>query len=56
MNKYISFRKLTEHKKQLIAEYKNLKEAKKMEELKALNLERDRSKDEKEKQEKKRLQ
>jgi hypothetical protein len=38
MNKYIKWKKFTEEKKELIVEYKNLKEQKKVEELKALNL------------------
>jgi hypothetical protein len=40
MNKYMKLRKLNDEKKDLIVQYKNLKEVKKMEELKALNLER----------------
>ena len=38
MNKYIKFKKLNEEKKELIAEYRNLKDEKKIEELKLLKL------------------
>ena len=38
MNKYIKFKKLTEEKKELIAEYRNFKDEKKIEELKLLKL------------------
>lgn len=36
MNKYMKYRKLAEEKKELIIEYKNLKEARKIEELRGL--------------------
>ena len=40
MNKYIRWKKLTEEKKQLIVTYKTLKEEKKIEELRVMELER----------------
>jgi len=40
MNKYMKWKKLTEEKKELIVTYKNIKEEKKMAELKLLNLEK----------------
>ena len=54
MNKYMKYRKLTEEKKELIIEYKNLKEARKIQELKGLELERNQSRERREKQEQKR--
>ena len=41
MNKYLKFLKMKEEKKELIALYKNLKEERKIEQLKIMSIERD---------------
>ncbi len=56
MNKYMKWKKLGEEKRELIVAYKNLKEERKIEELKLLNLERRESKEREEREEMKRRQ